>query len=117
MSLTSKQITLYVLSPYRLATVVGGIGVAFLFTYFPSVVTVKNCFRRDLASFQYLLAYYYNSMYTTHSISVNGLAGDHSEKRSLGVSLKKLALVYLRRKSFSCREWNNTWGSWPGNLR
>ncbi|KAE8422475.1 hypothetical protein BDV36DRAFT_291303 [Aspergillus pseudocaelatus] len=89
---------LYVLSPYRLATVVGGIGVAFLFTYFPSVTTVKSCFRRDLASFLYLLAHYYSSVYTTLSISVRGLAGDHSDNKSLGRILEKARARVLAKE-------------------
>ncbi|KAJ5653065.1 hypothetical protein N7490_000068 [Penicillium lividum] len=80
---------LYVLSPYRLATVVVGIGVAFVFTYFPSVTTVKTWFRRDLASFLYLLAHYYSSVYTTNLMIVKGLAGDHDDKKSLGRILEK----------------------------
>lgn len=80
---------LYVLSPYRLAAVVGGIGVAFIFTYFPAVTTVKSCFQRDLASFLYLLAHYYSSVYTTTSILIKGQAGDRSDKKSLGRVLEK----------------------------
>ncbi|KAJ6095599.1 hypothetical protein N7486_006345 [Penicillium sp. IBT 16267x] len=80
---------LYVLSPYRLAAVVGGIAVAFIFTYFPSVTTVKNCFRQDLGSFLYLLAHYYSSVYTTNSMLIKGLAGDHNDKKSLGRVLEK----------------------------
>jgi hypothetical protein len=80
---------LYVLSPYRLAAVVGGIGVAFILTCFPSVTTVKTCFRQDLASFLYLLAHYYSSVYMTNSILIKGLAGDHSDKKSLGRVLEK----------------------------
>lgn len=89
---------LYVLSPYRLATVVGGIGVAFLFTYFPSAATVKNCFRRDLASFMYLLAHYYSSVYTTNSLLVKGLAGDHRDKKSLGRVLEKARTRVLAKE-------------------
>ncbi|KAJ5994433.1 hypothetical protein N7451_010157 [Penicillium sp. IBT 35674x] len=80
---------LYVLSPYRLAAVFGGIGVAFIFTYFPAVTTVKSCFQQDLASFLYLLAHYYSSVYTTTSILIKGQAGDRSDKKSLGRVLEK----------------------------
>lgn len=89
---------LYVLSPYRLATVVGGIGVAFIFTYFPSAVTVKSCFRGDLATFLYLLAHYYSSVYTTNSLVVRGLAGDYSEKKSLGRVLEKARTRVLAKE-------------------
>ncbi|KAJ5973853.1 hypothetical protein N7481_011063 [Penicillium waksmanii] len=89
---------LYVLSPYRLATVVGGIGVAFIFTYFPSAATVKSCFRRDLATFLYLLAHYYSSVYTTNSLVVRGLAGDYSDKKSLGRVLEKARTRVLAKE-------------------
>lgn len=118
---------LYVLSPYRLATVVAGIGVAFLFTYFPSVATVKNCFRRDLASFLYLLAHYYSSVYATHSISVKGLAGDGSDKTSLGRVLEKartrvLAKEIVLLQGMEQHTWFLVWeptigGKFPGYLR
>lgn len=45
---------LFVLSPYWLATVVAGVGVAFLFTGFPWRVSVKRHLRRVLGSFLYL---------------------------------------------------------------
>lgn len=89
---------LYILSPYRLATVVGGIGVAFLFTYFPSATTVKSCFRRDFASFLYLLAHYYSSVYMTNSLVVRGLAGDHNDKKSLGRVLEKARTRVLAKE-------------------
>lgn len=89
---------LYILSPYRLATVVGGIGVAFIFTYFPSAATVKNCFRQDLASLLYLLAYYYRSVYTTNSLLVNGLAGDHNDNKSLGRVLEEARTRVLAKE-------------------
>ncbi|KAJ5933679.1 hypothetical protein N7454_006008 [Penicillium verhagenii] len=89
---------LYVLSPYRLATVVVGIGIAFLFTYFPSVTTVKTCFRRDISSFLYLLAHYYSSVYTTNSILVKGMAGDHNDKKSLGRVLEKARTRVLAKE-------------------
>lgn len=88
---------LYVLSPYRLATVTGGVGVALLFTYFPSVATVRSQLRKDLGSFLYLLAHYYSSMYTTASLRVRDLAGDHRNKKSLGRVLQK-ALARLLAK-------------------
>ncbi|CAI7631717.1 unnamed protein product [Penicillium pancosmium] len=89
---------LYILSPYRLATVVGGIGVAFIFTYFPSATTVKSCFRRDFASFLYLLAHYYSSVYTTNSLVVRGLAGDYNDKKSLGRVLEKARTRVLAKE-------------------
>ncbi|OOQ84136.1 hypothetical protein PEBR_31896 [Penicillium brasilianum] len=89
---------LYVLSPYRLATVVGGIGIAFLFTYFPSAATVKSYFRRDLASSLYLLAHYYSSVYTTNSVFIKGLAGDHNDKKSLGRVLEKARTRVLAKE-------------------
>ncbi|KAJ5526232.1 hypothetical protein N7494_012882 [Penicillium frequentans] len=115
---------LYVLSPYRLAAVVGGIGVAFIFTYFPAVTTVKNCFQRDLASFLYLLAHYYSSVYTTTSILIKGQAGDRSDKKSLGrvlekartrVLFKEIVLLQAMKQHTWFFAWEpTTGGSFPG---
>ncbi|KAJ5544260.1 hypothetical protein N7513_007071 [Penicillium frequentans] len=115
---------LYVLSPYRLAAVVGGIGVAFIFTYFPAVTTVKSCFQRDLASFLYLLAHYYSSVYTTTSILIKGQAGDRSDKKSLGrvlekartrVLFKEIVLLQAMKQHTWFFAWEpTTGGSFPG---
>ncbi|GKZ36706.1 hypothetical protein AbraIFM66950_007881 [Aspergillus brasiliensis] len=88
---------LYVLSPYRVATVVGGIGVAFIFTYFPCAFTVRTRLRKDLGSFIYLLAHYYSAAYKACSLRLRDIAGYPRDKKSLGTVLEK-ALARLLAK-------------------
>ncbi|GIJ92392.1 hypothetical protein Asppvi_011374 [Aspergillus pseudoviridinutans] len=88
---------LYVLSPYRLATVVVGVGVAFFFTNFPRVVSVRTCLRKDLSSFLYLLAYYSTSTYKTASSRFKKLAGDRRGKESLERALEKARVGVLAK--------------------
>lgn len=80
---------LYELAPYRLAAVLGGVGVAFFFTYFPSVVTNGSMIRKDLASSLYILSNYYGAVQQTITLRVRGAEGDRSDKRSLGRKLDK----------------------------
>jgi len=55
---------IYVLAPYRLASVVAGLGVAFIWTYFPYPVTTHSTLRKDLGSTLYLMANFYSCMHT-----------------------------------------------------
>lgn len=89
---------LYVLSPYRLATVVGGVGIAFLFTIFPCAVSVRRCLRKDLSSFLYLLAYYYSSAHISACLRIRNLAGDCRGKESLERFLKKARTRVLAKE-------------------
>jgi hypothetical protein len=81
--------SLFVLSPYRLATVTVGIGVAFIFTCFPHGSTVKSRMRKDLGSFLFILAHYYGFIYTSASLRVRNLAGENEDKNRLNTVLKK----------------------------
>ncbi|GIC90374.1 FUSC family protein [Aspergillus udagawae] len=92
-----KYHALYVLSPYRLATVVVGVGVAFFFTNFPHMVSVRMCLRKDLSSFLYLLAYYSTSTFKTASSRFKNLAGNRREKESLRRDLEKARVGVLAR--------------------
>jgi hypothetical protein len=80
---------LYVLAPYRLAAVAGGVGVAFFFTYFPSVVTARAKLRTDLGASLYLLGNYYSSVHQTVSLRIRGAEGDLGDKMSTGRKLQK----------------------------
>jgi hypothetical protein len=80
---------LYELAPYRLAAVAGGVGVAFIFTYFPSVVTARAKLRNDLGSALYLLGNYYSSVHQTVSLRIRGTQGDMGDKKSTGRKLQK----------------------------
>ncbi|KAE8448506.1 hypothetical protein EG329_009387 [Mollisiaceae sp. DMI_Dod_QoI] len=80
---------LYELAPYRLAAVLGGVGVAFFFTYFPSVITSRSQLRTDLGSSIYLLSNYYSCVYQTVNHRIRSAEGDLSDKQSPGRKLQK----------------------------
>ena len=80
---------LYELAPYRLATVIGGLAVAFIFTHFPSVITVRHQLRDDLGAALYLLGNYYCSVHQTISLKIRGTEGDPRDGRSPGRRLQK----------------------------
>lgn len=57
---------LYSLAPYRLATVAGGMLVAFIWTIFPSpLATDRNWLRLEISSALYLLANYFSAIQET----------------------------------------------------
>ncbi|KAJ4609481.1 hypothetical protein HRR85_006671 [Exophiala dermatitidis] len=55
----------YLLAPYRLASVVAGIAVAFIWTYFPYPITTHATLRKDLGSTLCLMANYYSITHST----------------------------------------------------
>ncbi|KIY04117.1 uncharacterized protein Z520_00809 [Fonsecaea multimorphosa CBS 102226] len=55
----------YLLAPYRLVSVVAGLGVAFFWTYFPYPITTHATLRKDLGTTLYLMANYYSCMHST----------------------------------------------------
>lgn len=73
--LTKRSI--YTFAPYRLATVVVGCLVAFIWTVFPSPLTDRAWLRRDLAATLFLLANYFGAITESINLSVHdGRAGD-----------------------------------------
>jgi hypothetical protein len=110
---------LYELAPYRLAAVGGGVAIAALFTYFPSVVTARRQLRKDLGSSLYLLAHYYSSVHTTVSLRIRGTQGDLRDKRSPGrvlqkartrVLAKELVLLQGMKQHCEFTAWEPTFG-------
>ncbi|MCJ1401597.1 hypothetical protein MMC11_004813 [Xylographa trunciseda] len=73
---------LYLLAPYRLATVAGGCAVAFFWTFFPYPITARSTLRRQLGESLYLLANYYSCVHTTIRMRVEGTGGDREDKMS-----------------------------------
>ena len=110
---------IYELAPYRLATVAGGVGVAFFFTYFPSVTTARATLRKDLGTTLYLLGQYYSSTYKTVSLAFKGLEGDVAKKESPVRRLQKargklftkqLVLIQAMNSHFRFISWEPTIG-------
>ena len=111
---------IYLLAPYRLVAVIAGLGVAFIWTYFPYPVTTHGTLRKDLGETLYLMANYYSCVHTTaHARLSKGYLANETKK---GSPMYKLAKA--RRKVFSkiivnlnkCREhskftkWEPTFG-------
>ena len=76
------------LAPYRLACVASGLGIAFIWTYFPYPVTTHNTLRKDLGATMYLLANYYSCVHTTFETRLRlGALADESTEGSPGHQL------------------------------
>lgn len=86
----------YELGPIRLATVVGGLFVGWVFTVFPYPITEHSQLRQSLGSALYLLANYYSVVHETVQLRLAGAEGDTNAKDSPGRKLEK-----VRYKIFS----------------
>lgn len=80
---------IYLLAPYRLATVTGGIAVAFIWTFFPYPISEHSALRTNLGASLYLLANYYSIIHETVSARMRGEEGDLTIKSSAGRRLEK----------------------------
>ncbi|MCJ1283988.1 hypothetical protein MMC26_003319 [Xylographa opegraphella] len=73
---------LYLLAPYRLATVAGGCAVAFFWTFFPYPITASSTLRKQLGESLYLLANFYSCVHTNIRMRVEGVGGSLEDKQS-----------------------------------
>lgn len=80
---------IYLLAPYRLATVTGGIAVAFFWTFFPYPISEHAVLRQSLGASLYLLANYYSIIHETIIARMRGDEGDMTLKSSAGRKLEK----------------------------
>jgi hypothetical protein len=87
---------LWQLGLIRLATVVGGLFLAWIFTVFPYPVTEHSQLRKNLGASLYLVANYYSIVHETVQVRLSGDEGDMSLKSSPGRKLEK-----MRHKVFS----------------
>ncbi|KIW15196.1 hypothetical protein PV08_05241 [Exophiala spinifera] len=110
---------IYELAPYRLACVLGGVGVACLMTYFPSVTTARSEMRKDLGNTLYLLGHYYSLTHKTLSLRLKGLGGDAGDKNSpirkvekarLKLFAKELILIQAMKNHLVFIKWEPTFG-------
>jgi len=82
---------IYTLGPYRLATVVGGLAVAFFWTIFPYPITEHSALRQKLGGALYLSANLYSIMHEQVMSRIRGDAGDEeNDKESPGYKLSKV---------------------------
>jgi hypothetical protein len=82
---------IYQLGPYRLATVVGGLAVAFFWTIFPFPITEHSALRQKLGGALFLSANFYSIMHEQVLSRIRGDAGDEeNDKTSPGHLLSKV---------------------------
>jgi hypothetical protein len=79
----------YVLAPYRLACVMGGCLVAFIWTVFPYPITQRSQLRKDLGASIYILAKYYACVHAGVVARYQRTEGDSNSPTSLGNLLAK----------------------------
>lgn len=87
--------SLYLIGPYRLATVAAGCLIAFFWTIFPSPSTDRTWLRKDLSATLYLLANYSSVIHTTMRSGLTQELGNKDVKGSPAHSLLR-----VRRKLF-----------------
>ncbi|KAL4778599.1 hypothetical protein BJX76DRAFT_131446 [Aspergillus varians] len=87
---------IYLLAPYRLAVVTGGIAVAFFWTFFPYPISEHAALRQSLGSSLYLLANYYSIIHETVTARMRGDEGEVALRTAPGRRLLK-----ARNKVFS----------------
>jgi uncharacterized membrane protein YccC len=80
---------IYLLAPYRLATVVAGLAVAFIWTVFPYPISEHSVLRKSLGASLYLLANYYSIIHETVTARARGDEGDMMLKTSAGRRLER----------------------------
>ncbi|KFY97139.1 hypothetical protein V498_02242 [Pseudogymnoascus sp. VKM F-4517 (FW-2822)] len=117
---------IYLLAPYRLLTVAGGVVVAYVFTIFPVPITEGSVLRKDLGVSLFLLANYVSSTTSTVDHRLQDKEGDMSLRSSPGRKLEKsrqdllqkqLSLQNLMRQNLSCMDWGlNIGGEFPKEI-
>ncbi|KAI9711843.1 MAG: hypothetical protein M1820_001988 [Bogoriella megaspora] len=101
---------LYSLAPYRLATVVGGLFVAFIWTIFPYPITEHSELRHQLGSSLYLLANMYSVVHETVKSRIQGTEGDLESKDSPGRKLEKARTTILNKQTVLLQTMQQTVG-------
>ena len=80
---------IYLLGPYRLATVVGGLAVAFFWTFFPFPISEHSALRQKLGGALYLSANFYSIIHETVMARIRGDEGELTDPHSPGYQLTK----------------------------
>ncbi|KAI7081188.1 hypothetical protein KC352_g41377, partial [Hortaea werneckii] len=80
---------IYILAPIRLATVCGGLFLAWIWTVFPYPITEHSQLRQGLGRSLYLLANYYSVVHESVRTRLRGGEGDTTLKDSPGYKLDK----------------------------
>lgn len=93
-----KYLPIYLIGPYRLATVTGGLLVAFIWTIFPYPISEHSILRQSLGGALYLLANYYSIIHETVQARVRNDEGDPDDKQSPGHRLSKMRLKVFAKQ-------------------
>ena len=110
---------IYVLAPYRLASVAAGSLIAYIWTIFPYPITDRSKLRKDLGTSIYALAKYYACVHAQIVARFQNLEGDPNMPSSLGKQLTKseneifndvLALLQELRMHSSLTTWELVMG-------
>lgn len=88
----------YLLAPYRLATVAGGLFVAFIWTIFPYPISENSELRKDLGTTLFSLAGHYAIVHETVQSRVRGTEGSPDDKKSPGKRLEKVRLEVFAKE-------------------
>lgn len=88
---------IYELAPIRLATVAGGLFLAWIWTIFPYPISEHSQIRQNLGRSLYLLANYYSVLHETVNIRLRGAEGDRKSKDSPGAKLEKARLAVFTK--------------------
>lgn len=79
----------YLLAPYRLATVAGGLFVAWIWTIFPYPISESSELRKDLGASLYMLANLTSLIHEVVQSRVKGVEGDVRRKGTHAYNLEK----------------------------
>lgn len=79
----------YLLAPYRLATVAGGLFVAWIWTIFPYPISESSELRKDLGASLYMLANFSSLVYEIVQSRIKGVEGDVNRKGTHAYNLEK----------------------------
>jgi len=111
---------IYVLGPYRLATVCTGLAVAFIWTYFPYPITTHRTVRRDLGATLFLLANFYSCIHMTIELRLHrGTSTDPNNAKAPMTALNKvryklfgqcITMLNRLREDFSFLKFEPTFG-------
>ncbi|EXJ71161.1 uncharacterized protein A1O5_06155 [Cladophialophora psammophila CBS 110553] len=108
---------IYLLAPYRLATVLTGTFVAFIWSYFPFPVTTHGKLRRELGAGLYLLATYYATVHSTVEMRLQDFVLDPRIKKSPAYRVEKArgkafakTSIQISKLRLLAREWEPTIG-------
>jgi hypothetical protein len=112
----------YILAPYRLASVAAGSLIVYIWTIFPYPITDRSKLRKDLGTSIYALAKYYSCVHAQIVARFQLLEGDANMPSSLGSQLIKsekelfnnvLASIRGLRTESSFATWELVGGKFP----